>query len=233
MFPRISLRFKCVYICCSKLLKGFCCEKASFLKGCIFLNWCTNTSIWNGLALVNHLLQSLHCNIFSLCNGIWTCQWALEFSALFLFLETHRFPVEISVAARPFLPHEERQLLSTASLTEPVFWKRTDGFEPGWENICTISCEPLWCLSESCEKQWSSLVSLEPQPLEKNWKRFGSWDESFPGREHWSHQQRQPHSWDPVAAFDAKMQVLVAKSWPVALQRSLLGNLLARRPSPV
>lgn len=155
---------------------------------------------------------------------------------IFSFISIFRdpqIPVEITVAARPFLPHEEQPFLSTATLTGPVFWKRTDGFGLGLESICTISHEPLWCLSESCEKQWSFLVSLGPVLLERNWKLFGPWDESFPGGEHRSHQQWQPHPWNPVAAFDAQMQVLVAKSWPVALQRTLLGSLLARRPGPV
>ncbi|KAF5912596.1 hypothetical protein HPG69_004268 [Diceros bicornis minor] len=82
-------------------------------------------------------------------------------------------PVESKLAARPlFFPCEE-QLLPTATLTEPVFWKRPDGFEPRLESICPASHEPLRCFSEGCEEQWSSLVSLGPLPLERNWKLFG------------------------------------------------------------
>lgn len=81
-------------------------------------------------------------------------------------------PLEIKLAARLlFFPREER-LLSTATLAEPVFWKRPDGFEPRLESICPVPHEPLWCLSEGYEKQWSCLVSLGPLPLERDWKLF-------------------------------------------------------------
>ena len=130
-----------------------------------------------------------------------------------------------------YFAHKEQR--SSTAVTGPVFWKRTDGFEPRLESICTVSRDPLWCLSEGPEKQWSFLISLGPLPPGRPRKLFGPWDESVPGGEHWSHQQWQSHPWNPVAAFDPQMQVLVGKSWPVSPQWSLLGDLLARRPSPV
>lgn len=83
-----------------------------------------------------------------------------------IFFRDLEIPVEIKLAAGSLFCAHKELLLSTATLTEPVFWKRTDGLEPWLESICTISHEPLWCLCEGCEKQWSFLVTLGPWSLE-------------------------------------------------------------------
>lgn len=61
----------------------------------------------------------------------------------------------------------------------------------------------------------------------------GSRGESVFGGEHWGHQQRAPHTRDPAAPPHPSLQVLERKTWSVALWGPLLGNLLARRPSPL
>lgn len=76
------------------------------------------------------------------------------------------------MAARSLYFALEEQLL-LAAVTEPVAWKRTDGFEPRLEDTGTVSREPLWCLSEGREKQRSLLVSLGPLSPERAWELSG------------------------------------------------------------
>lgn len=61
----------------------------------------------------------------------------------------------------------------------------------------------------------------------------GPWGESIFGREHGGDQQWAPDTRDPAAPPHPSLQVLEGKAWPVAIWGPVLGNLLARRPSPV
>lgn len=76
----------------------------------------------------------------------------------------------------------------------------------------------------------SVLAALLPLELRQG---SGPRGESVFGGEHRGHQQRAPHPRDPAAPAHPPLQVLERETWPVALWGPILGNLLARRPSPL